>query len=120
VKLKWKNGRPPGEVYVTAKAADGENPAARKIGDDVYAFTLLESAKYSISAWEDLDPSRRNIHRGKDDACEDPSRMDSAAVAVDGSDVDTKEITLTLAAPECPAAPSEPPTQPPTQSSSTE
>jgi hypothetical protein len=116
VKLKWKNGRPPGEVYVTAKAADGENPAARKAGEDVYEFTLLESAKYSISAWEDLDPSRRNIHRGKDDACEDPSRMDSAAVAVDGSDADTKEITLTLAAPECPAAPS----QPPTQSSSTE
>ena len=116
VKLKWKNGRPPGEVYVTAKAADGENPAARKVGEDVYEFTLLESAKYSISAWEDLDPSRRNIHRGKDDACEDPSRMDSAAVGVDGSDVDTKEITLTLAAPECPAAPS----QPPTQSSSTQ
>jgi hypothetical protein len=111
-------------VYVTAKAADGENPAARKIGDDVYEFTLLESAKYSISAWEDLDPSRRNIHHGKDDACDDPSRMDSAAVAIDGSDVDTKEITLTLAAPECPAAPSAAPSAPPsessTQSSSTE
>lgn len=120
VKLKWKNGRPPGEVYVTAKAADGENPAARKIGEDIYGFTLLESARYTISAWEDLDPSRHNIRHGNDDACEDPSRMDSAAVAVDGSDADTKEITLTLAPPECPAAPSEPPSQPSTQSSGTE
>jgi len=108
VKLKWKNGRPPGEVYVTARAADGENPAARKVDEAVYEFTLLESAKYTISAWEDLDPSRRNVHHGNDDACEDPSRMDSAAVTVDASDADAKEITLTLAAPECPAAPAQP------------
>ena len=114
MKLKWKNGRPPGEVYVTAKAADSENPAARKIGEDVYAFTLLESAKYTISAWEDLDPSRRNIRHGADDACADPSRMDSPAVAVDGSDADTKEITLRLVPPECPAAPPQPSTETPT------
>jgi hypothetical protein len=104
VKLKWKNGRPPGEVYVTAKAADGENPAAKRIDEGMYEFTLIESVKYTISAWEDLDPSRHNVRRGADTACEDPARLDSAAVAVDGSDVDSKEITLTLAAPECASA----------------
>jgi hypothetical protein len=40
--------------------------------------------------------------------------MDSAAVAVDGSDADTKEITLTLVPPECPAVPSQPSTETPT------
>lgn len=104
VKLKWKSARPPGEVYVTAKTDDGENPAARKLDEGLYAFTLLESAKYSISATEDLDPSRRNTHRGPESACEDPERWDAPAVIVDGSDSETKEITLTLAPPECPAA----------------
>jgi hypothetical protein len=104
VKLKWKNGRPPGEVYVTAKAQAGENPAARKIDEGVYEFTLLESSKYAFSAWEDLDPSRRNARRGGDNACEDPARLDSEVVTVDGADAETKEITLTLAAPDCPAS----------------
>ncbi|MGH9747674.1 MAG: hypothetical protein ACRD59_16385 [Candidatus Acidiferrales bacterium] len=105
VKLKWKDGRPPGEVYVTAKTEDGENPAARKIEEGIYAFTLLESAKYTISAWEDLDPSRRNNRRGADEACEQPARLDSTAVVVDGADAEAKEITLTLAPPECQASP---------------
>jgi len=103
VKLKWKNGRPPGEVYVTAKAQEGENPAAKRIEEGVYEFILLETSKYTFSAWEDLDPSRRNAHKA-DDACEDPARLDSETIIVDGSDADTKEITLTLAPPDCPAA----------------
>jgi hypothetical protein len=108
VKLKWKDGRPPGEVYVTAKAVDGENPAARKLDEGLYGFTLLESVKYSISAWEDLDPAHHNTRRGGDSACEQPARMDAPAIVVDGSDGETKEITLTLRAPECQ---SEPPNQ---------
>ncbi len=105
VQLKWKNGRPPGEVYVTAKAEDGENPAARKIDDGVYGFTLLESSKYTIAAWEDVDPGHRSAHRSGDGACEEPARIDAPAVVVDGADADTKEITLTLAPPECQSQP---------------
>jgi hypothetical protein len=108
VQLKWKNGRPPGEVYVTAKAEDGENPAARKIEEGIYEFTLLTSAKYSISAWEDLDPGHRNAQRNQASACDQPARIDAAAVAVDGADADTKEITLTLAPPECGSQPQQP------------
>lgn len=108
VKLKWKNGRPPGEVYVTAKAEDGENPAARKIDEGVYELTLLESVKYAISGWEDLDPSRHSGHSGSDNACDQPDRMDAPVIVVDGSDAETKEITLTLAPPECPAPVSTP------------
>jgi len=101
VKLKWKEGRPPGEVYVTAKAAEGENPAARKIEEGVYEFTLLQSAKYTFSAWEDLDPSRRSGRQADPNACEQPARLDSETATVDGADIETKEITLTLAPPSC-------------------
>jgi len=112
VHLKWPDGRPPGEVTVMAKAEQGENPAAHKISDGVYQFTLLESTQYTISAWEDLDPHRAPLrhrvpHRtagtdGADEECAAPARLDAAAAVVAGSDADTKEITLVFAAPDCP------------------
>ena len=105
VNLKWKEGRPPGEVYVTAKAAEGENPAARKVEDGVYEFTLLQSAKYAFSAWEDLDPSHRIARHGDSSACDEPARLDSESITVDGADAEAKEITLTLSAPPCRSQP---------------
>ncbi len=111
VQLKWPDGRPPGEVTVTAKAEQGENPAAHKITDGVYQFSLLESAQYTISAWEDLDPHRAPLrHRatnrtagtdGAEEECATPARLDAAPAVVAGSDADTKEITLVFAAPDC-------------------
>ncbi|HYL68343.1 MAG TPA: hypothetical protein VEX69_04190 [Candidatus Limnocylindria bacterium] len=111
VQLKWPDGRPPGEVTVMAKAEQGENPAAQKLADGVYQFTLLESAQYSISAWEDLDPHRAPLRRrtgnrtagndGADEECVAPARLDAAPVAVAGSDADTKEITLVFVASDC-------------------
>jgi hypothetical protein len=111
VQLKWPDGRPPGEVTVMAKAEQGENPAAHNIADGVYQFTLLESAQYTISAWEDLDPHRAPLrHRagnrtagtdGADEECAAPARLDAAPAVVSGSDADTKEITLVFAAPDC-------------------
>jgi hypothetical protein len=93
--LKWKDGRPPGEVTIMAKADQGENPAAHRIGDGIYEFTLLQSAHYTISAWEDLDPQRLSQRRGKE-ACTIPARIDAESVSVDGADTDTNEITLTF------------------------
>ena len=111
VQLKWPDGRPPGEVTVTAKAEQGENPAAHKITDSVYQFSLLESTQYTVSAWEDLDPHRAPLrHRstnrtagtdGADEECVAPARLDAAPVVIAGSDADTKEITLPFAAPDC-------------------
>jgi hypothetical protein len=76
VQLKWEGGRPPGEVTVTAQAEKGDNPAARKISDTLYEFTLLQSAAYTFSAWEDLDPQRLSQRHGQA-TCTIPARIDS-------------------------------------------
>jgi len=95
VQLKWKDGRPPGEVTIMATADQGENPAAQRIGEGIYDFTLLQSSRYTISAWEDLDPQRLSQRRGKE-TCNIPARIDADSVLVDGSDTDTTELTLTF------------------------
>ena len=100
VHLKWTDGRPPGEVTVLARADKGDNPAAQKIGDGLYEFTLIESANYTISAWEDLDPTRAAARHGDND-CSIPARIAAPPVVVHGSDADSKEVTLAFAAPGC-------------------
>jgi hypothetical protein len=101
VQLKWIGPRPSGNVTVSVKADQGENPAADIIGDDLYEVTLLESASYKISAWEDLDPGRApSRHRRKAD-CPPPARVDATSVSVLGSDADVKKVTLTFAKPGC-------------------
>ena len=112
VQLKWPNGRPPGEVTVMANAEQGENPAVQKIAEGLYQFTLLESAQYAISAWEDLDPQHAPLRRragnrtsgtdGSDEECAAPARLDAPPKVVAGSDTDAKEITLVFVTPECP------------------
>jgi hypothetical protein len=112
VQLKWPNGRPPGEDTVMAKAEQGENPAVQKIAEGLYQFTLLESAQYAISAWEDLDPQHAPLRRragnrtsgtdGSDEECAAPARLDAPPIVVAGSDTDAKEITLVFVTPECP------------------
>jgi hypothetical protein len=100
VQLKWKDGRPPGEVTIMAKADQGENPAAQRIGEGIYDFTLLQSSRYTISAWEDLDPQRLSQRRGKE-TCNIPARIDADSAVVDGSDTDTNEVTLTFPSAAC-------------------
>jgi len=95
VQLKWRDGRPPGEVTVMAKASKGENPAAQRIGEGIYDFTLLQSARYTISGWEDLDPQRLSQRRGKE-TCAIPARIDADSVTIDGADTETSQITLTF------------------------
>jgi hypothetical protein len=110
VALKWQDGRPPGDVTVMGKAEEGGggNPSAVKIGEGLYEFTILESAKYTFSAWEDLDPSRAAALKKGNENCNLPARIEAAAVTVDGADPEAKEVTLTFAKPECAAdAPAE-------------
>ena len=95
VQLKWKDGRPPGEVTIMAKADQGENPAAQRIGEAIYDFTLLQSSHYTISAWEDLDPQHLSQRRGKE-TCTIPARIDAESASVDGADTETTELTLTF------------------------
>jgi hypothetical protein len=92
VQLKWLDGRPPGEVTVTAQAEKGDNPAARKIGEGLYEFTLLQSASYTFSAWEDLDPQRAG-QRHNQSACTVPARLDSDIQKVAAADTATADAT---------------------------
>jgi hypothetical protein len=100
VHLAWKDGKPPGSVFIMAKGDKGDNPAAEKIDDGVYDFTLLEVAHYTISAWEELEPARAVTGHGQRD-CVTPARIDSDALFVDGADSSTSDITLTFASPPC-------------------
>ena len=100
VQLKWQDGRPLGEVTVKAEAQEGGNPAAKKLADGAYEFTLLESAHYTFSAWEDLDPQHATQRHGNT-TCTIPARIDSDTVSVDGADQDAKSITLTFVTPPC-------------------
>lgn len=99
VRVKWEQGRPPGNLTVMAKAQDDTaNPGAQKISDDLFQFPLFESGLYAVSAWEDLDPQRA---AGHGPSCTIPARIDAGPLSVDASDSSVKEITLTFAALEC-------------------
>jgi hypothetical protein len=100
VRLKWEGGMPPGKVTVMAKAGRGDNPAARERADGTYEFTLLESANYTVSAWEDLNPPRGAADR-RSNSCASSARLDAAPIVVQGSDADPKEITLLFPSPGC-------------------
>jgi hypothetical protein len=100
VRVKWEGSRPPGKTTVMAKADQGGNPAARRIADQLYEFTLLESANYTISAWEDLNPPRATA-RAKPAGCARPARLETTPVSIPGSDFDTREVVLTFAKPAC-------------------
>jgi hypothetical protein len=100
VLLKWLDGRPPGEVTIMAKADQGENPAARKTGDAIYEFSLLQSGRYTFSAWDDLDPQRLSQRHG-DANCTIPARIESDVRTLDGADAGTSDITLTFIRPPC-------------------
>lgn len=101
IALKWIGARRPGSVTVAVKADQGENPAADEIGDNLYEVTLLESASYEISAWEDLDPGRAPSGRGRKADCPPPTRVHATSVSVVGSDASAKKVTLTFAKPGC-------------------
>jgi len=101
VHLNWKDGMPPGSVTVMAKGDQGDNPAAAKVSDGVFDFTLLESAHYTVSAWEDLDPTRAGKSHPGNAGCSLPPRIESDSLFIDGADSSTPEITLTFASPPC-------------------
>jgi hypothetical protein len=100
VHLKWTGPKPLGTVTVQAKADRGDNPGARKVAEDLYEFTFLESANYTISASETLVPRRQAPLRGVV-ACPLEPRIASTAAGVSGSDSTAKEVTLIFSKPAC-------------------
>jgi hypothetical protein len=100
VKVKWQGVRPPGSVTVMAQTDQGQNPSAQMLGDAQYQFSLLDSANYTISAWEDLAPHRGAANR-RNESCGGVARIQAAPVTVSGADTSTKEITLVLQDPPC-------------------
>jgi hypothetical protein len=101
VRVNWEHDRLPGTLTVMAKADDGTvNPAAQKIGEGVFEFTLLQSRHYTVSAWEDFG-SERSVDGGNAPACRVPARIDAGSVTVDASNPDAKEVMLTFSAVEC-------------------
>jgi hypothetical protein len=99
VHVKWVADKPAGTVTVMAKAAMGNNPSSRQMGDDLYQFTMLTTDQYTISAWEDLKPRAGNA--GANASCSPPARIDADTAQVDGADDSVKEITLTFGAVGC-------------------
>ena len=110
VHLKWAGNRPPGDVVVSAQADMGDNPAVRKIDEGTYEFPLVESAGYTIAAYEDLAPKRTAPGATPSD-CAAPARIQVEPVKVAGADMDTKELTLTFPEPGCVAQPASAPAE---------
>jgi hypothetical protein len=105
VHLKWTKQKPLGTVTVEVKAARGNNPAAEKIADGLWEFTLLDSGDYTVSAYEELRPQRalrinRTGKNGKPASastdCSIPPRIDTAAMHVSGADAEATDIVLTF------------------------
>lgn len=94
VRVKWSGSRPLGSVTVMAQADHGDNPAARRIAPNVYEFTLLDSARYTLSAWQDLIPQRIVARRGLP-ACAVPARLDAPPVSIAANGA-PGQITLTF------------------------
>ncbi len=100
VRVKWVGGRPAGSLTMLAAADHGDNPAAQKIAPGLYEFTVLKSARYTISAYEDLDPQRAPTRRGQA-ICEMPARIEAPSVEISGADAAVKEVLLTFTCPSC-------------------
>jgi hypothetical protein len=100
VRVRWSGARPRGTVTVMARADRGDNPAAREVAAGLYEFTLLDSAGYTVSAWQDLVPQRIPTRRGAP-ACAVPARIDAPPVTVSPSAARIEQITLTFVSPGC-------------------
>jgi hypothetical protein len=100
VRVKWAGPRPRGTVTVMAKAERGDNPAAQRIAPDIYEFSLLDSARYTISAWQDLVPQRivgrGPVRRGGSSICAAPARVEASPVTVKPTGAPLEQITLTF------------------------
>lgn len=122
VQVKWEGAKLPGSIVVSAKAEHGINPEAQEVSDTVFDFTLLPDARYTISAFEDLDAAKmkalarasksRGRSRSRKSAastqpsvgstnCPVQTRIEGATVVIDPSGESAQEITLTLMAPSC-------------------
>jgi hypothetical protein len=95
VRVAWAGHRPLGTVTVMAQADRGENPAAQRIGTDLYEFTLFDTSSYKISAWQDLVPQRILTRRGSS-GCAVPARINAPRVSIPAAGAPLEQITLTF------------------------
>lgn len=93
VRLQWTGGKVAGKVTVMVKAEQGENPRPEKLSDELYGVTLLESATYTISAWQELD-QRAPTSQTNDSPCVFPARITTGRTTISGSDATAREILL--------------------------
>jgi len=100
VRIRFLGGRPLGSLTLMAQASHGDNPAAHRVAPDLYEFTLLESARYTISAWLDLVPQRIPARRGQP-ACAAPARISAPPVSIPATGASNEQITLTFPGPGC-------------------
>ena len=99
VRVKWSGRKLPGDITVTAHAAQGEDPAAEPLGDELYRITILESADYVVSASQIPDRSAASTKDAQ--GCVLPSRIDTSPTKVSGGDKSTQEISLVFPEPAC-------------------
>jgi hypothetical protein len=95
VQVRFLGARPLGTVTVMAQANHGDNPAAHRIAPDLYEFTLLDSASYTVSAWEDLVPQHIPTRRGQP-SCAAPARISAPPVTIPAAGGTFDQITLTF------------------------
>ncbi|HVB86473.1 MAG TPA: hypothetical protein VNK23_07405 [Candidatus Dormibacteraeota bacterium] len=100
VRIRFLGPRPLGTVTVTAQADHGDNPATQRIGPDLYEFALLDSASYTVSAWQDLIPQHIPTRRGAP-ACVVPARINAPPVSIPAANAPLEQITLAFPALAC-------------------
>ena len=100
VRIRFLGARPLGTVTVMAQADRGDNPAAHRISPDLYEFTLLDAARYIVSAWEDLVPQHIPARRGQP-ACAAPARINAPPVSIPAAGALLEQITLTFPGIDC-------------------
>ncbi|MBZ5500616.1 MAG: hypothetical protein LAN59_00040 [Acidobacteriia bacterium] len=100
VRLQWSGGKVPGKVTVMVKAGQGENPRPERLSDELYRLTLLESATYTISAWQELEV-QAPASQTDDSPCAFPARITTGSITISGSDTAAKEVLLVFPEPDC-------------------
>lgn len=100
VRVRFLGERPRGTITVMAQANRGDNPAARRLAPDLYEFTLLDSAVYTVSGWEDLVPQHIPARRGQP-SCAAPARINAPSVSIGATRAPLEQITLTFPRPAC-------------------
>jgi hypothetical protein len=90
VRVNWMDKPVPDDVYVDARASDGEQLYAEKLSSGVYKLSILRDVHYTVFAEQDCGV------RVEGNAAYPIGQRETPQVSVDGSDERSGEITLSL------------------------